>query len=220
MTEKMAMDGQEEMKTNGEKTQKGYSIIQLVLGAIMLAIGIKYLRPAVEEGAGAAVLSEESVVPLPKEVYPCPNGAAYYLYVAGIVLLVTNLIHIMSRVSQHLAERDGKISCGEACGLGILKFGSGVMAIADIVILIWGSVVVFGAWATWTDDYDEYVADPENLNYCAYEPMMYAFVILIIKWVLIPVLMVLICFCGCLCGCCCAACAVCAPKPAQTAGVI
>merc|ERR1712128_387674 len=80
MAEKMAMDGQEEMKTNGEKTQKGYSIIQIVLGAIMLAIGIKYLRPAVEEGAGTAVLSEESVVPLPKEVYPCPNGVAYYLY--------------------------------------------------------------------------------------------------------------------------------------------
>ena len=46
-----------------------------------------------------------------------------------------------------------------------------------------GSVVVFGAWASWTDDYDEYVADTENKNYCAYEPMMYAFVILIIKWV-------------------------------------
>ena len=44
-------------------------------------------------------------------------------------------------------------------------------------------MVVFGAWASWTDDYDEYVADPENKNYCAYEPMMYAFVILIIKWV-------------------------------------
>jgi len=110
--------------------------------------------------------------------------------------------------------QDGKISCGEACGLGILKFGSGCMAVADIVILIWGSVVVFGAWASWTDDYDEYVADPENKNYCAYEPMMYAFVILIIKWVIIPCLMVMICFCGCLCACCCAACA---PKPASSA---
>ena len=43
--------------------------------------------------------------------------------------------------------------------------------------------MVFGAWASWTDDYDEYVADTENKNFCAYEPMMYAFVILIIKWV-------------------------------------
>jgi len=175
------MDAQEDMKTNGEKTQKGYSIIQIALGIIMLVIGLKYLPPAMEEVSEDQVVSADGVKT--KEDDPCPNGAAYYLYVAGIVLLVTNAIHILSRVSQYLAERDGKISCGEACGLGILKFGSGCMAVADIVILIWGSVVVFGAWASWTDDYDEYVADPENKNYCAYEPMMYAFVILIIKWV-------------------------------------
>jgi len=206
------MDAQEDMKTNGEKTQKGYSIIQIALGIIMLVIGLKYLPPAMEEVSEDQVVSADGVKT--KEDDPCPNGAAYYLYVAGIVLLVTNAIHILSRVSQYLAERDGKISCGEACGLGILKFGSGCMAVADIVILIWGSVVVFGAWASWTDDYDEYVADPENKNYCAYEPMMYAFVILIIKWVIIPCLMVMICFCGCLCACCCAACA---PKPASSA---
>ena len=46
-----------------------------------------------------------------------------------------------------------------------------------------GSVVVFGAWSTWTDDYDEYIADVDNKNYCAYTPMMTAFVILILKWV-------------------------------------
>jgi len=206
------MDAQEDMKNNGEKTQKGYSIIQIALGIIMLVIGLKYLPPAMEEVSEDQVVSADGVKS--KEDDPCPNGAAYYLYVAGIVLLVTNAIHILSRVSQYLAERDGKISCGEACGLGILKFGSGCMAVADIVILIWGSVVVFGAWASWTDDYDEYVADPENKNYCAYEPMMYAFVILIIKWVIIPCLMVMICFCGCLCACCCAACA---PKPASSA---
>ena len=59
------------------------------------------------------------------------------------------------------------------------------MTMMMMMMMMWfqGSVVVFGAWASWTDDYDEYVADPENKNYCAYEPMMYAFVILIIKWV-------------------------------------
>ena len=46
-----------------------------------------------------------------------------------------------------------------------------------------GSVVVFGAWATWTDDYNEYIQDMDNKNYCAYTPMMTAFVILILKWV-------------------------------------
>ena len=45
-----------------------------------------------------------------------------------------------------------------------------------------GSVVVFTAWATWTNNYEDYAADVENKNYCAYEPMMYAFVILVTKW--------------------------------------
>ena len=43
--------------------------------------------------------------------------------------------------------------------------------------------MVFGAWATWTYKSEEYAADAENKNYCAYEPMMYAIVILITKWV-------------------------------------
>ena len=38
-----------------------------------------------------------------------------------------------------------------------------------------GYVVVFGAWASWTDNYDEYVADTENKNYCAYKQMTYVF---------------------------------------------
>ena len=46
-----------------------------------------------------------------------------------------------------------------------------------------GSVVVFGAWSSWTDDYDEYAAQPEIFNYCANTPMMFAFVILLLKWV-------------------------------------
>ena len=46
-----------------------------------------------------------------------------------------------------------------------------------------GSIVVFGAWATWTDDYDKFLADPDIYNYCAYEPMMWAFGILVTKWV-------------------------------------
>ena len=49
----------------------------------------------------------------------------------------------------------------------------------EFVLLIWGSVVVFGAWATWT--YDE--SDAEEPTYCPYRPMMFAFVLLILKWV-------------------------------------
>ena len=42
---------------------------------------------------------------------------------------------------------------------------------------------MFGAWSSWTDDYDEYAAQPEIFNYCANTPMMFAFVILLLKWV-------------------------------------
>ena len=67
--------------------------------------------------------------------------------------------------------------------MGVNKMSSGVMTIIDFVMLIWGSVVVFGAWATWTDDVEAYKADMDNLNYCAYQPMIFAFSILLIKWV-------------------------------------
>ena len=83
------------------------------------------------------------------------------------------------------AERDGKIDCGEKVGMAINSFSSGVMTIVDFAMLIWGSIVVFGAWANWTDDFDAYKANPEELNLCAYKPMMTAFVNLILGWVLI-----------------------------------
>ena len=131
---------------------------------------------------------------------PCPNGAAYWLYVAGICLLVSNCkfikltlnivfisiltaINTWAKIYKKCAERDGKIDCGEKIGMGVNKMSSGVMTIIDFVMLIWGSVVVFGAWATWTDNLEEYKADMENLNYCEYQPMIFAFSILLIKWV-------------------------------------
>ena len=54
-----------------------------------------------------------------------------YLYVAGIVLLVSNLIHVVFTVAQYLAHLD-----------------QGVVNIADVVILIWVSWTGFcrGVW--------------------------------------------------------------------------
>ena len=46
----------------------------------------------------------------------------------------------------------------------------------EIVLLIWGSVVVFGAWPTWTLGRD-------RRSHCPYSPMMFAFVLLILGWV-------------------------------------
>ena len=52
------------------------------------------------------------------------------------------------------------------------------LVIMEFSILIWGSVVVFGAYKDWTYDVEKY-----SENFCEYTPMMFAFVILIMKWV-------------------------------------
>merc|ERR1712032_1014005 len=85
------------------------------------------------------------------------------------------------------AERDGKIDCGEKVGMAVNSFSSGVMTIVDFAMLIWGSVVVFGAWAKWTDNFEDYKNNPEEMNFCEHTPMMTAFT----------------CFCACCCACCC-----------------
>ena len=87
-----------------------------------------------------------------------------------------------AKMYKKCAERDGKIDCGEKVGMAVNKMSSGIMTIVDFVMLIWGSVVVFGAWSTWTDDYDRFQTE-EGLNYCMNTPMMTAFVLLLLKWV-------------------------------------
>merc|ERR1712018_820562 len=145
----------EEFKNNAQHSEKGYSFVGLIFGAVMVAVGYWNLPIEYRNWGDLSELSEE------EKRDPCPNGAAYWMYIAGILALVA-----------------------------------------------------FGAWSTWTDDYDEYIADVDNKNYCAYTPMMTAFVILILKWVLIPCMIVLTCFMACCCACCCA---MCAPKENQTA---
>ena len=50
--------------------------------------------------------------------------------------------------------------------------------IMEFSCLIWGSVVVFGAYKDWTYDIENY-----SDNFCEYKPMMFDFNILIVKWV-------------------------------------
>merc|ERR1712045_209319 len=189
----------EEFKQNSQTSEKGYSIMQAILGGVMVAVGYNYYWPHHNGGNVDGVLTEEDNL--------CPNGAAYWLWIAGILLLVSNSINGWAKMYKKCAERDGKIDCGEKVGMAINSFSTGCMTIVDFAMLIWGSVVVFGAWATWTDNYEEYEKDPENMNYCMNQPMMTAFVILILKWVLIPCMIVLSCLCGCCCACCCGMCA-------------
>merc|ERR1711936_49879 len=146
----------EEFKENSGKSETGFSLMNLVIGIVMVAIGYQNL-PAEDRGVDPAGLSEA-------EKTPCPNGAAYWLYVAGICLLVSNSINTWAKMYKKCAERDGKIDCGEA------------------------------------------QEDPE-LNYCMYTPMMTAFVLLLIKWVMIPVMIALTCCCACFSAMCCASCA-------------
>ena len=100
------------------------------------------------------------------------------------VVFTLNLsaINTWAKMYKKCAERDGKIDCGEKVGMAVNKMSSGIMTIVDFVMLIWGSVVVFGAWSTWTDDYDRFQTE-EGLNYCMNTPMMTAFVLLLLKWV-------------------------------------
>ena len=57
-----------------------------------------------------------------------------------------------------------------------------IMIIVDFAMIIWGSVVVFGAWASWTGDIEKY-ENMDDFNYCKSTPMIFAFTILLIKCV-------------------------------------
>jgi len=192
----------EEMKNNGGNTEKGYSVIQVILGVIMLVMGMKYLPPSDDPSSAAATISEGRAAANTRESDPCPNGAAHYLYVAGITILAANLVNIVSKIAQHLAEKDGEVTDGEKCGLGLLTCVSSILVVVDLCMILWGSVVVFGAWAFWTSDYKKYAEDPEWYNFCEYPPMVTALVILIFKWILIPLMIMLVCCCTFLCSCC------------------
>ena len=67
-----------------------------------------------------------------------------------------------------------------------------------------------GHYASWTDEVVTNVPvageDGEKLYYCHNTPYMFAFVLLIIKWVMLPFIIALCCCCACLtacCACCC-----------------
>jgi len=188
----MGIEIPEILKAQYSRVNRGYTGMQLIFGAIMVAIGVQYQDSAPCEAAeGSAVL--------PSDCAPCPNGAAHYLFVTGVTLLVTAGFSLLGEVSSHLANKDGKVTCAEGCGLCFLKVLSALMGVVDTCLLIWGSVVVLGSWSSWTDNYEEYQQDPTKYNYCAHTPMKFAFVILVLKWVLIPLLMILVC---CLLTCC------------------
>merc|ERR1711879_702377 len=65
----------------------------------------------------------------------CNNGAAHYLYIAGIIIIVCNLLGSLLICFKTFAEKDGKISCVESCGICILTLTNTCLLISSLVIL-------------------------------------------------------------------------------------
>jgi len=182
---------QEEKNKNGVKLQKRVilSNISACIWEILSGVCMVFI------GAGIYIF-EKSEQKL-QFLDPCPNGAARWLFTAGIILI---LVYGSNALSKVYLYQDVMISTPVGfCSSCISGFCSTLAVIAKIAVIIWGSVIVFGAWSKWTYDPNKYLTDG-NLNYCEYYPMMFAFVILIIEWVLIPVVFILTCLSVCWMG--------------------
>ena len=92
-------------------------------------------------------------------------------------------LDIWSKIYLKCAESDGRIDSSEKVLIGMNKVLRVVMFIIELAMNLWGTVVVFGAWATWTYDLEKYKANMDELNYCKNLPMTFAFADLIISWV-------------------------------------
>ena len=96
----------------------------------------------------------------------------------------------------------------------ILGVSSSAVLICDVVVIIWvnflftfkalafkvfhcfcfqGSIVVFSNYSSWS------YTDHESEYYCHKTPMLFAFILLLIKWLLIPVILII----GCVSALCC-----------------
>jgi len=123
------------------------------------------------------------------------NGAATdFLMIGGGVLLATNLIKLVAYATP--CKQDDKVA----------DVITPILDLAYFIIVIWGSVKVFSAYSTWTDE-EEF---KELETYCPGPPFMMAFVTLICFWILFP----LMCCCGCVAACCKVAAKMSPPKTA------
>ena len=98
----------------------------------------------------------------------CSIQISQVLEVMGGLMLFNAILFIILG----LAFCTETIDCGAICAIVVTW-------LAQFGVQIWASVVVFGAYKTW--EYE----DNSSENFCEYTPYMFAFVILIIKWVLL-----------------------------------
>jgi len=75
------------------------------------------------------------------------------------------------------------------CDDKFAKFISPLVVFAQFCIVMWGTILVFGWYSSWTYD----VKNNTNDEYCGYTPYMYSFVMLILGWCTLPFLL----FCSC-----------------------
>merc|ERR1712227_1037159 len=116
-TNTMEKFNSEEFKQNSQTSEKGYSIIQAILGGAMGAVGYNYTWEHHNGGNVDGVSTDEDNL--------CPNGAAYWLWIAGILLLVSNSINGWAKMYKKCAERDGKIRRDDHRGLRHAHLGLG-----------------------------------------------------------------------------------------------
>merc|ERR1712173_44262 len=168
----MAMETEkvESAHMSKERSAQSFSLISLVCALAMVIVGDLYWSEELRR-----------------------FGAASYLYYGGVFSLSINILGLASSVAKWWALKDGKISLSERRVLWLLGVSSTVVVICDVVVVIWGSVVVFTNYASWT--YEE----PSSDSFCHKTPMLFAFILLLIKWLLIPA----ICVLGCISAICC-----------------
>ena len=169
---------------------EGFSImLAFIWSGVMVAVGYNYTWELHNGGNVDGVHDGEDNL--------CPNGAAYWLLINGIVLLMSISFKGLFKIYKKCAERYvDKIDFGEK----VVRFFTVSMAVVEFAMIDWGSAVVFTAWANWTDNFDVYKANPEELNFCEHIPMMTAVIILVLDWVLILLMIAIICFYACCCA--------------------
>ena len=113
----------------------------------------------------------------------CNLDVPTYLMVAGGISFVFQTLWVIAMCTP--------CDCDEK----IMSAITPLVGLAQVGIIIWGSILVFGAYSTWV--YDENSKTLESPNYCGYSPFMYSFVMLIVSWCLIPFVVCCACFTAC-----------------------
>ena len=163
--ERLLSGGSDVAKLNPSKSWN--MLVTISVGIVMTVIGYNYTWKY-HKGKDGVMADEDNL---------CPNGAAWWLWICGICILVMQFIQELLITTLLNGERITLRVVQKSKG-SFFYYLFAVTFIASIAIFIWGTVVVFGAWANWTDDFETFKANPVKMNFCERIPMMTAFAIL------------------------------------------